>query len=200
LIQILHDIKAHFGDDFILSITPEFPYVQGGAIAWGTGGTPGSGHYGGYLALLNNIRDIVTYVAIQYYNNYTGGGYVSIIGQPSPDGDSYYPETLTKLSQMLINGFDVYGDHGHFDGYPPEKVVICVLLSDEEGGYGTQSLDNYEEALSYMLNEYPTFRGIATWSIQIQLREADYGADIFANEMHEYVIDPLNAEENEDEE
>ena len=209
MISILRSIKGTFGNKFILSVTPEHPYVQGGAVYWGSSSTPNSGHWGGYLALINNIRDILTYTAIQYYNNWTCS--YSQIGLTFPceapgveRGQYYNADTLVELSKLIISGFDVAGGHGRFQGLRPDQVVMTVAICDEpseipggDDGYGAQPLSNYESALRRMLEEYPTFRGISAWSIQLQehqpkcIQSFGYGSDIFASRMHTNVIDPL---------
>jgi chitinase len=150
LIYILKKLSEHFSTDddpFIISMAPEHPYVQGGLVEWGGWGSI----YGGYLPVLNNVRDILTYIHPQYYNN--------DINYPSFKG--YSADSLVKLSEMLIQGFDVARGMGHFDGLRPDQVAICVLR------VGNGALDNnaYKTALSQMIAKYPDFRGIAIWSI-----------------------------------
>ncbi|MDR2505689.1 MAG: hypothetical protein LBD16_06245 [Oscillospiraceae bacterium] len=194
IINILRTVKAAMSSGFILSVTPEFPYVQGGAQTWGSYNTPGQGIYGGYLALLNGIRDIITYIAPQYYNNdledYAALGI----------DNRYDADMLVRMTKALIDGFHVK-DHGFFQGFPPSRVVFTVLqkqagrncsfLASVPGGQdcGAMPVSTYETALATLLAEYPDFRGIGTWSINIPLREG--GADDFADKIHADVIDPL---------
>jgi chitinase len=147
-IYVLHELASRFGPDFIISMAPEHPYVQGGVITWGGWGNI----FGGYLPLLDNIRDILTYIHPQYYNNE--------ISYPGFSG--YSAASLVKLSEMLIQGFDVVGQ-GHFDGLRPDQVAMCVIRNGSSNG--ALPIAEYASALSQMLQKYPDFRGIALWAI-----------------------------------
>jgi chitinase len=155
LIYILRGLAEHFGEDFIIGMAPEHPYVQGGTITWGGWGSI----YGGYLPVINNVRDILTYIHPQYYNNAIS--YSTFSG--------YSANSLVKLSQMLIDGFDVVGQ-GHFDGLRPDQVAICVLRAGASNGALT--IPEYSSALQQMLTKYPDFRGIAIWSINEEERQS----------------------------
>jgi chitinase len=155
LIYILRGLAEEFGPGFIIGMAPEHPYVQGGAITWGGWGSI----YGGYLPVLDNVRDILTYIHPQYYNNQ--------ISYPSFSG--YSAASLVKLSDMLINGFDVVGQ-GRFEGLRPDQVAICVLRYGASNGALTNA--EYQSALSQMISKYPDFRGIAIWSINEEARRS----------------------------
>lgn len=150
LVEILHKIKAHFGDDFIISMAPEHPYVQGGAIGWGS-------PWGAYLPFLNNCRDILTYIHPQYYNN--GIAYDTADGY---NCSGFNANSYVVLSEMLINGFDTA--QGHFDGLRPDQVAIGVPCGPGAAGTGIASISEYQEAFKTLLQKYPDFRGMMTWS------------------------------------
>jgi chitinase len=169
LIYILKKLSEHFGPDFIIAMAPEHPYVQGGTIAWG------GWHdiFGGYLPVINNVRDILTYIHPQYYNNpideYSGFS-------------GYTANSFVKLSEMLINGFNVQGGQGRFEGLRPDQVALCFLRDRSRDSDGGKPVSVYSDALTQMLNKYPDFRGVAVWSInEDEGRESP--ADQFITEM-----------------
>lgn len=142
---ILHRLVAQFGSDFIITMAPEHPYVQGGSIGWGS-------PWGAYLPFLDSCRDILTWIHPQYYNN--GIAYEGFSG--------YTVESLIGLSKMLINGFNTSA--GFFEGLRPDQVAFGVPCCSRAAGSGYQSIENYQSALQSLLAEYPTFRGAMTWS------------------------------------
>lgn len=66
LVDAVRQLQAHFGHDFYLSMAPEHPYVQGGF--------DGNSTYrpeirSAYLPIIDGLRDILTVLHVQYYNN-----------------------------------------------------------------------------------------------------------------------------------
>ncbi len=154
LIYICHALNDYFGEDFILTMAPEHPYVQGGAYWW----SGWHGIWGGYLPLLNGVRDILTFIHVQFYNNVFSD-------YPSPY-QQYGKETYIFVTELLINGFDTAKGNGHFDGLKPEQVVLGVIT--QSGGYsenGELPATEYGEIIEALLGKYPSFRGAMTWSI-----------------------------------
>lgn len=123
---ILRQLVSRYGSDFIITMAPEHPYVQGGALSWG-------GYYGGYLPLMNKTRDILTFVHPQYYNNPIQG-YDGTWGGPNFGFSGYNANSLVKLSEMLINGFDT--SKGRFEGLDPSQVAIGVPCCADAAGSG----------------------------------------------------------------
>lgn len=153
---VLHDMVKKFGSDFMVTMAPEHPYVQGGAVSWG-------GFYGGYMPLLNNCRDILTFIHPQYYNNpineYNGQYY----GCPTFGCEGYNVNSLVVLSELLITGFQT--KVGFFEGLRPDQVAFGVPATNGAAGSGYLPPSDYARALDTLIKKYPTFRGIMTWSI-----------------------------------
>jgi len=155
MVRLSHDLKNTFGANFIISAAPEHPYVQGGLSYFGNGSISGS-----YLPFINQIRNDLTYIHPQYYNNPIDywapndlGGHFS----------GYSANSLIKLSEMLIKGFDLT-DGEHFNGLKADQVAFGVPSSSRAASNGYISASEYSSALSTLMSEYPTFRGIMTWS------------------------------------
>lgn len=148
--KLLHAYNDRFGDDFIISMAPEHPYVQGGAIGWGS-------PWGAYLPFLTNCKDVLTYIHPQYYNNG--------IGYDTADGwkfSGFNANSYIQLSEMLIQGFET--STGRFTGLRPDQVAIGVPCGPGAASSGVASVSEYQEALKTLLQKYPDFRGIMTWS------------------------------------
>ncbi|MDR1563671.1 MAG: hypothetical protein LBS74_01795 [Oscillospiraceae bacterium] len=153
MIYICQQLAASYGSNFIISMAPEHPYVQGGSTRWGD-------YSGGYLPLLYNIRDILTYIHPQYYNN--------SINYSSVGASGYNANSLVKCSEMLINGFRTANGET-FPGLRPDQVAFGVLLG-ESASSGTMSNAVVASALDTLLSKYPTFRGAMTWSLNADVR------------------------------
>lgn len=153
---ILHKLVDRYGKDFMVTMAPEHPYVQGGALSWG-------GYYGGYLPLINLTRDIITFIHPQYYNNPING-YDGSWGTEDLGFSGYNADSLIKLSEMLINGFKTFKGE-MFEGLRPDQVAIGVPCSSTAAGSGYLPLSEYQSALADLMQKYPDFRGIMTWSI-----------------------------------
>lgn len=157
LSYILNDLRTTYGKDFIISAAPEYIYVQGGAI--------GGGHCGAFLPLLDDIREILTYIHPQYYNGFNGD-FVwldSSAGAGAPFAQVYSAEGYRRLSEMLITGFQTV-DKGYFPGLRPDQVAFGVPARTGAGN-GAQPVSVYATALNDLLAEYPDYRGVMTWSI-----------------------------------
>ena len=149
-VRIVKDYKDTFGDGFMITAAPEHPYVQMGA-------TSTSASWGCFLPFLDAIRDELTYIHPQYYNNsinYTSNGF---------NFSGYNVNSLVQLSKMLINGFQTR-NKGYFAGLRPDQVAIGVLSSNSTGDAGLQPIANYQAALQQLIDEYDDFRGIMAWS------------------------------------
>lgn len=167
---VLHKLVEEFGSDFMITMAPEHPYVQGGMNAWGS-------PWGAYLPLLNNCRDILTFIHPQYYNNnidywLADGGRIT----------GYSADSLVKLSEMLINGFPT--PKGNFPGLRPDQVAFGVPASRSAAGSGTLAISEYQSALKTLIEKYPDFRGIMTWSTNWDEKENNSG---FVNGMRSVI-------------
>lgn len=173
---ILRQLVSRYGSDFIITMAPEHPYVQGGALSWG-------GYYGGYLPLMNKTRDILTFVHPQYYNNPIQG-YDGTWGGPNFGFSGYNANSLVKLSEMLINGFDT--SKGRFEGLDPSQVAIGVPCCADAAGSGNLPISEYQSAFSTLLQKYPTFRGMMTWSINYDASQNNIFAKGMADTIAQY--------------
>lgn len=176
---ILHQLVEDFGSDFMVTMAPEHPYVQGGAVSWG-------GYYGGYLPLINLTRDIITFIHPQYYNNPIAG-YDGSWGTTDFGFSGYNVDSLVKISEMLINGFETAKGE-RFEGLRPDQVAFGVPCSSTAAGSGYLPISDYQSALKQLLQKYPTFRGAMTWSINY-----DAANNEFVTKMSE-TIDTYGAE------
>ncbi|RHY14658.1 hypothetical protein DYB35_012544 [Aphanomyces astaci] len=166
LITAVKQIKQRVGSDdaFYLSMAPEHPYVQGGAGSYGS-------IWGAYLPIIDGLRDHLTQIHVQYYNN---GGFVYTDGRMLQEGTV---DCLVGGSLMLINGFETnYGNGWRFEGLRPDQVSFGVPSGAQAAGRGFVTPDTVRNALTCLAqgvgcdtvrpsDPFPTFRGVMTWSI-----------------------------------
>ena len=140
----LRQIASKAGTNLVLTMAPETIYVQPG---------------GSYLALIDQVKDLITVVNTQYYNS------GSMIGR---DGNVYSSGTVnfqTALADILLDGHlraDQVGlglpasPSGAGSGYVTPSVVNnaldCLATATNCGSYKPAA-------------KYPTIRGAMTWSI-----------------------------------
>jgi chitinase len=140
----LRQIGTKAGTNFVLTMAPETIYVQPG---------------GSYLALIDQVKDLITVVNTQYYNS------GSMLGR---DGKAYSSGTVdfqTALADILLDGHlraDQVGlglpasPSGAGSGYVAPSVVNnaldCLATATNCGSYKPAA-------------KYPTIRGAMTWSI-----------------------------------
>ncbi|OQR92831.1 hypothetical protein ACHHYP_03165 [Achlya hypogyna] len=164
LISAVKQLKQKVGDSFYLSMAPEHPYVQGG---YGTYG----GIWGAYLPIIDGLRNELTQIHVQYYNN---GGFVYTDGRTLNEGTV---DCLVGGSLMLIEGFQTnYGNGWKFNGLRPDQVSFGVPSGPSSAGRGQVTADTVKRALTCLVQgvgcdtvkpvkTYPSFRGVMTWSI-----------------------------------
>ncbi|KDO29440.1 hypothetical protein SPRG_05977 [Saprolegnia parasitica CBS 223.65] len=164
LINGVKQLKQKVGDSFYLSMAPEHPYVQGGYGAYG-------GIWGAYLPIIDGLRNELTQIHVQYYNN---GGFVYTDGRTLNEGTV---DCLVGGSLMLIEGFQTnYGNGWKFNGLRPDQVSFGVPSGPKSAGRGFVTPETVKRTLTCMVQgvgcdtikpktAYPTYRGIMTWSI-----------------------------------
>ncbi|EQC32366.1 chitinase [Saprolegnia diclina VS20] len=164
LINGVKQLKQKIGDSFYLSMAPEHPYVQGGYVAF-------SGIWGAYLPIIDGLRNELTQIHVQYYNN---GGFVYIDGRTLNEGTV---DCLVGGSLMLIEGFQTnYGAGWKFNGLRPDQVSFGVPSGPSSAGRGFVTPETVKRALTCLAQgvgcdtiqpntTYPTYRGVMTWSI-----------------------------------
>lgn len=167
LIAAINQIKTNYFTTFnttmMLTFAPETAYVQGGMSAYG-------GIWGGYLPIINALRNDLNYVHVQLYNS---GSMYGIDGNIYTQGNSDF---IIAMTEALIQGFSTAG--GMFLGIPQNKVIIGLPACPAAGGgyvapANVTSAVNYLRGTgpkpgSYTLNQafgYPNLGGLMTWSI-----------------------------------
>ena len=165
LVTAVKQLKARVGPGFYLSMAPEWPYVQGGYVSYGS-------IWGAYLPIIDGLRNELSIIHVQYYNN--GGLYSPYAANPLPEGSV---DMLVGGSKMLIEGFPLsYGSAGSFAGLRPDQVAFGVPSgpSSANSGFATPAtVKNAVACLTALANcgsvkpaqAYPSFRGVMTWSI-----------------------------------
>ena len=178
LIAAARDITTYFrglGKDFWLTSAPETQYVQGGYGNYGTA-------FGCYLPVLYGVRDLLTFVHVQYYN--TGS-------QNALDGQVYAqstPDFIVAMTDMLLRGFPVAGNAANvFPALRQDQVAFGLPATGAgaapAGGYVTPA--DVTKALNYLVKgisyggmytlaaTYPNLRGIMTWSVNWDLSQGN---------------------------
>ncbi len=155
-------LKAKVGPNFYLSMAPEWVYVEGGFTAYG-------GPWGAYLPMINALRDDLTVLHPQYYNN--GGVFTPYQTGPYAAGST---DQLVATAKMLIEGFPY--NSTTFEGLRPDQVGFGVPSGPQSAGSGFTTTANVTRALDCLTKlqncgslkpnqAYPSFRGVMTWSI-----------------------------------
>jgi chitinase len=139
--------------------------VQGGFVSYGS-------IWGAYLPIINGLRDDLSIIHVQYYNN--GGLYSPYQANPYPEGSV---DMLVAGSKMLIEGFGLSnGSAGTFAGLRPDQVAFGVPSGPRSANSGFVTAATVNNAVDCMVKltgcgslrpnqAYPTFRGVMTWSI-----------------------------------
>jgi chitinase len=170
LISASRDIVNFFrgqGKDFWLTSAPETQYVQGGYGNYGTA-------FGGYLPVLYALRDILTFVHVQYYNT---GSQVALDDKVYAQSSADFIVTMTD---MLLRGFPVARNTANvFPALREDQVAFGLPATNTgaapAGGYVsnadvTKALNYLVKGISYgsgyvLPKSYPGLRGIMTWSV-----------------------------------
>ncbi len=167
LIKAIQSIMTSFdtknGHKMILTITPETAYVQGGQSSF-------SGIWGGYLPIIDALRNDLDILQVQLYNS---GSMYGIDRKIYTQGNADF---IVAMTEAVIRGFNTAG--GLFKGIPANKVVIGLPACFYAGG-GFIDTTKVKSALDYLrgkgtkpgsytlyqTNGYPNLGGMMTWSI-----------------------------------
>jgi chitinase len=171
LVNLIDAIKTlrnnNGGSNFWITAAPEVAYVQGGISAF-------AGIWGAYLPVLYALRDVLTYVHVQYYN--CGGNL-------APDGNTYNQGTadfIVAMTDMLLAGFNLGGSSTNvFPPFREDQVAFGLPAVPSAAGGGYTPVAEVKKALDYLTkgisyggkykirkaSGYPGLRGIMTWSI-----------------------------------
>ncbi len=156
------NLKAKVGANFYLSMAPEWVYVEGGYTSYGS-------TWGAYIPIINALRNELTVIHPQYYNN--GDVYTPYATGALKAGST---DQLVATARMLIEGF-TYGGNT-FAGLRPDQVGFGVPSGKSSAGSGFTTIPDVNNALNCLtrllncgtikpVKAYPDFRGVMTWSI-----------------------------------
>jgi chitinase len=150
------------GAAFYLSMAPEHPYVQGAIVA-------NAGIWGSYLPIIEGLRDDLTVLHVQLYND----------GDlPTPWG-TYHPTTVDLLVgavDMLVGGFQPATGQA-FKGLRADQVAFGIPSGNAAANPGNfVPVATIEAAFTCVTTgamcgthtpsrTYPLLRGVMTWSI-----------------------------------
>lgn len=160
--QIMQNYRTAFGKKMLLTMAPETAYVTGGMSAYG-------GIWGGYLPIINALRDSIDLLHMQLYNS---GSMYGIDGAIYTQGNADF---IVAMTEAVIQGFQTGG--GFFQGLPADKVAVGLPACGNAAGGGFVNDVPVKSAIDYirgngpkpglytLTNTYPDLRGMMTWSI-----------------------------------
>ena len=162
--QIMTNYRTTHSQKLLLTMAPETAYVQGGQSGFG-------GVWGGYLPIIDALRDSLDVLQVQLYNSGTMYGIdQNIYTQGTSD-------FIVAMTEAAIQGFSTSG--GMFSGLPASKVAIGLPACAAAAGGGFADADTVKSAIAYLMgngpqpgtyvlsnsNAYPSLRGMMTWSV-----------------------------------
>jgi len=162
--QIMANYRSTHSQKLLLTMAPETAYVQGGQSGFGS-------IWGGYLPIIDALRDSLDVLQVQLYNSGTMYGIdQNIYTQGTAD-------FILAMTEAVIQGFSTSG--GMFGGLPASKVAIGLPACTSAAGGGFVDVDTVKSAIDYLMGNatqpgtyvlsnssgYPSLRGMMTWSI-----------------------------------
>jgi chitinase len=162
--QIMANYRATHSQKMLLTMAPETAYVQGGQSAFGS-------IWGGYLPIIDALRDSLDLLQVQLYNS---GSMYGIDGNIYTQGSADF---IIAMTEAVITGFSTSG--GTFAGLPANKVAVGLPACTSAAGGGFVDSATVKTAIDYLrgngtqpgtyilsnLSGYPSLRGMMTWSI-----------------------------------
>lgn len=162
--QIMQTYHVAHNKKLLLTMAPETAFVQGGMSAYG-------GIWGGYLPVINALRDSLDILQVQLYNS---GSMYGIDGNIYNQGTADF---IIAMSEAVIHGFNTSG--GMFNGLPANKVAIGLPACSSAAGGGYTDTAIVKDAIDYLRGTgprpgaytlslaggYPALRGMMTWSV-----------------------------------
>lgn len=143
-------------------MAPETAYVTGGMSAYG-------GIWGGYLPIINALRDSIDMLQMQLYNS---GSMYGIDGAIYTQGNADF---IVAMTEAVIQGFNTGG--GFFQGLHAHKIAVGLPACGNAAGGGFVNDATVKSAIDYirgngpkpgtytLTNTYPDLAGMMTWSI-----------------------------------
>jgi chitinase len=162
--QIMYNYYLNHNQRLILTMAPETAFVQGGMSSYG-------GIWGGYLPVINALRDSLEIIHVQLYNS---GSMYGVDGGIYNQGTADF---IIAMTEALIQGFNTNG--GFFTGLPASKIAVGLPACSNAAGGGYTDPLIVESAINYLRGMgpqpgtyqlvasggYPNLRGMMTWSI-----------------------------------
>lgn len=162
--SIMVQYRTDFGRKMLLTFAPETAYIQGGQSGYGN-------IWGGYLPIVDALRDSLDLIHVQLYNSGTMYGI---------DRNIYTQGTadfIVAMTEAVIKGFNTQG--GNFAGFAASKVAVGLPASTNAAGGGYVDSTTISTAVKYLLGKgpkpgtytlaqaggYSDLRGMMTWSI-----------------------------------
>jgi chitinase len=161
--QIMANYRIIHHKKLLLTMAPETAYVQGGQSAFG-------GVWGGYLPIINALRDSLDVLQVQLYNS---GSMFGIDQNIYTQGTSDF---IIAMTEAVIHGFNTSG--GVFGGLPANKVAVGLPACIDAAGGGFVETGTVKQAIDYLRGNgsqpgnyvlsdssgYPSLKGMMTWS------------------------------------
>lgn len=182
LITALHELRAHFGPRFELTLVPEGTQIPGGYAGYG-------GQFGSYLPLVWGVRDMLTFVDVQDYNTPPFEG---LDGEIYQLGSVNYDAAMTEL---LLHGFPVSGRVGDvFPALPADEVAVGFLTGEAtpervSGAMQYVITGKAPAGVTYRLQKpggYPGMLGAMFWTIDGDREENYRYSNLVGPELHGY--------------
>lgn len=178
LIEAIRTIMANYrtanNRKLILTFAPETAYIQGGMSGYGS-------IWGGYLPIVDALRDSLDLIHVQLYNSGTMYG---VDNQIYTQGTADF---IVSQTEAVIKGFTARAPGGAFAGIPASKVAVGLPASTNAAGGGYCDSATISAAVNYLLGKgprpgqytlvnaggYPNLRGMMTWSINWDATQAN---------------------------
>lgn len=162
--EIMANYRSTYHKKMLLTMAPETAYVQGGQSAYGS-------IWGGYLPIIDALRDSIAVLQVQLYNS---GSMYGIDGNIYTQGNADF---IVSMTEAVIQGFNTAG--GLFKGLPASKVAVGLPACKMAAGDGYVDTPSVRKAINYLRGDgpkpgsytlvkpdgYPTLRGMMTWSV-----------------------------------
>lgn len=162
--KIRDNFLATYNKPMMLTFAPETAYVQGGMSGYGV-------IWGGYLPILDALRNDLSYIHVQLYNS---GSMYGVDGNIYAQGTADF---IVAETEAVIRGFNTAG--GFFTGIPANKVAVGLPACPSAAGGGFMPTTEVEAAIKYLQGKgakpgsytlanpagYPNLAGMMTWSI-----------------------------------
>jgi chitinase len=175
LIEAVRELRATYGEHFIITVAPEVVYVTRGYVGYGK-------KVGGYLPFIHAVREDINWVHMQLYN--AGGQYLY---DPTRSArrdiivDASTADFVVGMTHMLIEGFPVGKDPKNwFPGLGAQRVAVGLPCNRKASFNGAMTSKHFEEAITFLLSgepsydsrlpaslhkAYPELVGVMNWSL-----------------------------------